>query len=322
MNRRYLPWLVIALALLGHSSPARAQTDAQKKEAKSHYETASRLYDVGKYADAIEEYQKVYLLTDDPNMLYNIAQSYRLSDHPQEAARFYRSYLRRSPGASNRSDVERKIAEQERIIDERKRAGAPAGASPGATAPSQQVVVPPPPPPPEAVNPATNPPPAGAQPPPASASPGGGLPSPSVTPPPTTAEPPPAGGLAQSGAPTEAPPGSGMRTASYVLLIGGGVLLATSLISGAVASKKSKDLESLAKNGGVYDPGLQSSGKAANGVAIAAGLLGVAAAATGGILLYTSRGSSSPSASALPLRIALYPVAGPQLAGGGAVLSF
>src|SRR5688500_13981587 len=119
------PWLR-ALALtslllaLRAPAPGGAQSHRPKKQpAKEMYDKATRLYDVGRYGEAIEEYQSVYLLIDDPAMLYNIAQSYRLWDKPDEAVRFYRNYLRRSPAASNRADVEKKIVDLERTIEER-----------------------------------------------------------------------------------------------------------------------------------------------------------------------------------------------------------
>src|SRR3712207_4295399 len=87
--------LLAALAAL-YWAPATAfaePTEAQKQEAKQRYENARKLYDIGRYTEAIDEYQKIYLLTDDPNMLFNIAQCYRFMDRPEEAVRFYRNYL-------------------------------------------------------------------------------------------------------------------------------------------------------------------------------------------------------------------------------------
>src|SRR4051812_28703527 len=89
--------VVLFLSLL-LAPAAHAQSDAQKTQAKDHYEKARRYYDVGKYKEAIDEYQQVYLAIDDPNMLYNIAQAYRLWDKPEEAVRFYRNFLRRASG--------------------------------------------------------------------------------------------------------------------------------------------------------------------------------------------------------------------------------
>jgi len=288
--------LGVAVAIV-LASPAQAQTDAQKQEAKEHYEKGRKLYDVGRYGDAIEEYQKVYLLTDDPNMLFNIGQCYRLSDHPEEAVRFYRSYLRRAPSAPNRADVETKILALDKIVEEHKRTGAsttpPASTGPTAEPPPMGTAPPPPPPP---------------------------APEASVAPPPVTAQPP-----SVAVAPEPAPPPSRAgRVTGYVLLGTGGALVLASIVSGSVAAKKAKDLGDLSKNGGVYDPKLESSGKAANGAAIATGVIGVLAAGIGGYLLYSTR--PLPAAASLPrptrARVALYPLAGPQVAGAGARVTF
>jgi tetratricopeptide (TPR) repeat protein len=114
---------VVALGLAG-AAQAMQLTPAQKAEMKQHYEKATRAYDVQKYSEAVEEYQKAYEIGGDPAMLYNVAQSYRLADQLPEALRFYRRYLQRSPNARNREDVERKIADLEKTVEERRKAAA------------------------------------------------------------------------------------------------------------------------------------------------------------------------------------------------------
>ena len=136
---------------------------------------------------------------------------------------------------------------------------------------------------------------------------------------PTTTVPPPLE-PAPVGPPTEpaAPENHrGRRIASYVLLITGGTLIAVSAGAGAVAAGKAKDLEkmSMDPNRPAFDPSIEKSGKTANKVAIATGILGAVAGVTGGILLLTSSSSSSE-------RVALFPLVGPQLAGGGARVTF
>lgn len=271
---------------------ARAQSDAQKKEATEHYEKATRLYDVGKYADAIEEYQKVYLLVDDPNMLYNIGQCYRLADRPEEALRFYRNFLRRSPNAPRRADVEKKIDDLEKVIEERKRATSPVTpAAPPATVPAPVEAAPaagPPPPPPPPIQPAPVTTPANA---PAAVS---------------TTVPPPA-----------TPAARPSRVPAYALLVAGGVFLATSIAAGAVAAQKAKDLEQLASDHKPFDANIQKVGKSASSAAVVTGLLGVVAGGLGGYLLYRSSGSSGEST-----QVSLFPIAAPQVAGGGARVTF
>jgi tetratricopeptide (TPR) repeat protein len=124
------------------ASPARAQSEAQnKQEAKEHYEKATRLYDLARYGDAIGEYEAAYLLVADPNLLYNMGQAYRLWDKPEEAIRCYKNYLRNRADASNRADVEKRIAELERTIEDRHRSGT------ASSAPSPPPVAAPAPPP-------------------------------------------------------------------------------------------------------------------------------------------------------------------------------
>jgi tetratricopeptide (TPR) repeat protein len=279
--------LSVALSLVVVLAPiaARAQpTDAQKREAREINERATRLYEVGKYGEAIEEYQKVYLLVEDPALLFNIAQAYRLWGKPEDAIRFYRNYLRRAPNATNRADVEKKIADQEKIIEERRRA--PVTPTTPVTTPPPDNTAPPPPPPGNT----------------------------GIVPPPASSEPP-AGTVVQPAGPTT-DTHRGRRITSYVLLIGGGVLLATAVAAGAVANQKAKDLERMSNDPlkPVFDPSIEKAGKAANSVAIVSGVLGVIAGVTGGILLLTS-GSSKQEVS-------IAPVVGPSLAGGTARVTF
>jgi tetratricopeptide (TPR) repeat protein len=112
----------VAAGAFGRDAGAMQLTPGQKSEMKQHYDKATRAYDIQKYTEAVEEYQKAYEIGGDPAMLYNVAQSYRLNDQLPDALRFYRRYLQRSPNARNREDVERKIADLERTIAERRRA--------------------------------------------------------------------------------------------------------------------------------------------------------------------------------------------------------
>ncbi|HEY5452101.1 MAG TPA: hypothetical protein VIQ54_25275, partial [Polyangia bacterium] len=156
------PALLAAVLVVARPAPASAQmTQAQKDEVKLHYQRATRAYDLQKYTEAIDEYQKAYEISGDPPMLYNIAQAYRLADQPADAARYYRRFLQRMPNARNREDVERKIADQEKIAEQRKKSEpvTPPQQPPPPTKPPPIVEVKPPPPPTTPTPPLTPPPP-------------------------------------------------------------------------------------------------------------------------------------------------------------------
>jgi tetratricopeptide (TPR) repeat protein len=273
-------------ATVGVSSARAMQlTPQQKQEIKLHYERATRAYDLQKYGEAIEEYQKAYEIGGDPPMLYNIAQSYRLNDQPGEAIRYYRRYLQRAPEARNRDYVERKIADLEKLIEERRKAAAAATPPPITVTPP--VVTPPPP---SVTPPVVTPP-----------------PPPPVTPPPPPPEPSRAGVVVGWA------------------MIGAGVIAdGIAVYEGLQAKKKGDELTRQSQMRNVtFDPAIESAGKTANIAAIVLGIGGTALAITGAIILITSGSSSdAPEAAPKAARLRLTPWMGPGLVGGGASLRF
>jgi tetratricopeptide (TPR) repeat protein len=271
-------------------------TEAQKQEIRDRYDRATKYYYLRKYAEAIAEYEAIYLISADPVMLYNIAQSYRNADQPETASQFYKNYLRNAPSATNRADVEKKIAEMDKLVEERRRA------------PAAPAVTPPPAP--------TSEPAVGAPPPPL------------VVPPPASSEPAPSTMPSMGQEPAGPVPDQvdiGIRekppTPSHVLrwsmLVGGGVFLTTSLVLGSVASSKAKDVESAAVGRNrAFDDDLQKTekdGRAASALAVGTGLLG-AVAIGAGVYLWISE-SARERAQA---RTTIVPVAGAGF--GGALL--
>jgi hypothetical protein len=96
--------LMCSLALV---SSARAADD--HNAAKALYVSATRHFDLAEYEAALADFRAAYRTVDDPVLLYNIAQCYRLLNQNEEAIKFYKTYLRRSPNARNRAEVESKI---------------------------------------------------------------------------------------------------------------------------------------------------------------------------------------------------------------------
>jgi len=111
-------------ALLGGSAAADKRRDdqaaADKAAAKRFYEEGTKYYSLRDFTRAVELYKKGFELSPSPVFLYNIAQAYRLLRAYDDALYFYKSYLRNSPDAANRDEVERRIAEMQTAIDQQK----------------------------------------------------------------------------------------------------------------------------------------------------------------------------------------------------------
>src|ERR1700747_3723892 len=171
-----VPLLVLCLL------PAGAARAEDTTAAREHYQKGTAFFDLGKYADAIKEFEAAYEAKNDPAFLYNLAQAHRLAGNPEQALRFYRTYLRKNPKPPNRADIEDKISQLEKLVDQK---------TATQTSPPTQTMQP--------TLPGTTPPTSGFQPaPPATLPPGaptapstaGPPPAPSTTPAPPAAPPP------------------------------------------------------------------------------------------------------------------------------------
>jgi tetratricopeptide (TPR) repeat protein len=139
--------LVVAALLAVAAAPAQGE-DAEK--ARQLFQQGSKYYDLAEFDKAIEVWQQGYDQKPDPGFLYNIAQAYRQKQDATKAIFFYKGYLRNSPKAHNRAEVEQKIAALQKQLDSA--ATAPPTNPPppgnGATQPPPPPGNTPPPPPP------------------------------------------------------------------------------------------------------------------------------------------------------------------------------
>ncbi len=109
---------LIVLLAIGLSAGGIARAGNRDAEAKEHYEEGTKAFNLGEFKRAIEEYRKAYQAKPEPVLLYDIAQSYRLSNDLTNAVFFYRSYLRNSPNASNRREIDERIRKLEAQLQE------------------------------------------------------------------------------------------------------------------------------------------------------------------------------------------------------------
>src|SRR5262245_44893353 len=134
MRPRAAGFLLATLVLL--LLAGRAHAAKGEKEARSLFQRAEMSFNLGKFPEALADYQAAYEAKPLPGFLFNIAQCYRNMGNPERARFFYRRYLALDPRSSNRRLVEDLIEEMTRLMDKQ------------AAAPAQTATQAPPPPPP------------------------------------------------------------------------------------------------------------------------------------------------------------------------------
>src|SRR5262245_38218137 len=106
-----LPFPVLLLALLAMERWAWARQgegspqSVEQRDALSLYEAGVRRYNLADYDQAIDLFKRAYLLSEAPELLFNVAQAYRLKGDGfcALALRFYRNYLRLDPKTAKRA---------------------------------------------------------------------------------------------------------------------------------------------------------------------------------------------------------------------------
>jgi tetratricopeptide (TPR) repeat protein len=117
--RVFVVILTLGLALLAAPRTAFAEDNATRS-AKRHFAKGEKLFALGRFDDALVEYEAAFDAKPLPGFLFNIAQCHRNLGNIDQAIFSYRKYLRESPDAENREAVEQQIQELE---DEKERTG-------------------------------------------------------------------------------------------------------------------------------------------------------------------------------------------------------
>jgi tetratricopeptide (TPR) repeat protein len=95
------------------STPAMGQTQNDPALAQAKYEEAEKYYKLGEFGAALPLYRESYLLSGEPELLFNMGQCNRQLGRYEEAIKNYKAYLRDVPNSPTRPDVERLILEVE-----------------------------------------------------------------------------------------------------------------------------------------------------------------------------------------------------------------
>lgn len=113
-------WLGCGLVLpqLAGAAPTAAAKSAdkdrqRKEQARQLFNEGTVLYDLRKFEQAIESFERAYKVYPNAAFLFNLAQAHRMAGNHADAIGFYNNYLRRVPDAPNADDVKKFIAELE-----------------------------------------------------------------------------------------------------------------------------------------------------------------------------------------------------------------
>lgn len=107
--------LILALA-------TTAAADSSRDKARAHFKQGKAFQDAGSYERAAQEYTLAYETDRRPEMLFNIAQAYRLAKVRERALFYFRQYLEKQPDGAGADEARRHVATLTKEIDEAKAA--------------------------------------------------------------------------------------------------------------------------------------------------------------------------------------------------------
>ena len=105
--------VVLALAL------AAADAKDPGVRSKELFAVAKKLYEQGRYADAVKKFEEAYEAKSHPVLLFNIGKCYEQLGDPPRALRSFRDYLRLAPEATDQQAIKDAISNLERKLRER-----------------------------------------------------------------------------------------------------------------------------------------------------------------------------------------------------------
>ena len=106
------------LCLVAFAPRAVFADDPTMRSAKRHFERGEKLFALGKFDQALDEYQEAFDAKPIPDFLFNIGQCYRNLGDYQQAIFSYKKFLKLDPETPNREHVQELIADLQEKIDQ------------------------------------------------------------------------------------------------------------------------------------------------------------------------------------------------------------
>jgi Tetratricopeptide repeat len=104
---------MLLIALLLSTSGLAIAGSASKDE---HFKKGNALFDQGEFQGASKEFELAYAKTHDPDVLFNLAQSYRYSNEFEKAMKTYQSFLKEQPNSPERDAVKAAIGNLDKLV--------------------------------------------------------------------------------------------------------------------------------------------------------------------------------------------------------------
>lgn len=118
---------VVALLVLACGS-AQAEPADPDERARALYQKGKEGFDHGRFLEAQASFKAAYLISQRPELLFDMAAALEGCERPHEAAESLRAYLRVRPGDADRARIEehvRALDEKQRLIDAERAATVP-----------------------------------------------------------------------------------------------------------------------------------------------------------------------------------------------------
>ncbi len=104
--------IVLVLAVAVVPRVARAD-DPATRASRRYFERGEKLFALGKFDEALDEYQKAFDAKPIPDFLFNIGQCYRNLNNYDQAIFSFQKYLKLEPDAPNKDSVQQLIDDLE-----------------------------------------------------------------------------------------------------------------------------------------------------------------------------------------------------------------
>ncbi len=121
--------ILICFAFLLVAGRAAAQTDVEKEEAQKRFDEGLKLHDAANDNEARLKFAQAWAVLKRPNVLFNLARSEQLSNHPVEALVHFQDFVK-MPGISSqdKDDSDHRVIELKKQLGRVDVKGAPEGA--------------------------------------------------------------------------------------------------------------------------------------------------------------------------------------------------